>query len=147
MHTSFDMHEFATRYTAAWCSQDAASVAAFFKPNGSLTIDDGPPSVGRAAITTAAREFMTAFPDLKVTMDSVSMVSEAVATAAPVMLARLPGRSRRSSLFTEVLLHEGRVREFAGRLELWPVSPLDDTAEAAAEMCRRLGLPHPETPC
>ena len=72
MHTSFDMHEFATRYTAAWCSQDAASVAAFFKPNGSLTINDGPPSVGRAAITTAAREFMTAFPDLKITMDSVS---------------------------------------------------------------------------
>ena len=38
------------------------------------------------------------------------------------------------------LLREGRVREFAGRLERWPVAPLDDTAEAAAEMCRRLGL-------
>ena len=76
-----------------------------------------------------------------VTMDSVSMISEAVATAAPVMLATLPGRSRRNSLFTEGLLREGRVREFAGRLEMWPVTPLDDTAEAAAEMCRRLGLP------
>ena len=75
-----------------------------------------------------------------VTMDSVSMVSEAVATTAPVMLARLPGRSRRNALFTEALLRDGRVREFAGRLELWPVTPLDDTAEAAAEMCRRLGL-------
>ncbi len=75
-----------------------------------------------------------------VTVDSVSMISEAVATAAPVMLARLPGRSRRNSLFTEALLREGRVREFAGRLQTWPVSPLDDTAEAAAEMCRRLGL-------
>ncbi len=75
-----------------------------------------------------------------VTVDSVSMVSEAVATAAPVMLARLPGRSRRNGLFTEGLLRDGRVREFAGRLEMWPVSPLDDTAEAAAEMCRRLGL-------
>ena len=76
-----------------------------------------------------------------VTMDSVSMISEAVATAAPVMLAKLPGRSRRNSLFTDCLLREGRVREFAGRLEMWPVTPLDDTAEAAAEMCRRLGLP------
>jgi mitochondrial fission protein ELM1 len=75
-----------------------------------------------------------------VTVDSVSMISEAVATAAPVMLANLPGRSRRNSLFTDALLREGRVREFAGRLEIWPVAPLDDTAEAAAEMCRRLGL-------
>ncbi|MGC1413540.1 MAG: mitochondrial fission ELM1 family protein, partial [Acetobacteraceae bacterium] len=82
-----------------------------------------------------------------VTMDSVSMVSEAVATAAPVMLARLPGRSRRNALFTEGLLRDGRVREFNGRLELWPVAPLDDTAEAAAEMCRRLGLSHPDAPC
>ena len=82
-----------------------------------------------------------------VTMDSVSMMSEAVATAAPVMLARLPGRSRRNGLFTEGLLRDGRVREFAGRLELWPVTPLDDTAEAAAEMCRRLGLSHPDAPC
>ena len=48
--------------------------------------------------------------------------------------------SRRNSLFTDGLQRDGRVREFAGRLELWPVAPLDDTAEAAAEMCRRLGL-------
>jgi mitochondrial fission protein ELM1 len=75
-----------------------------------------------------------------VTIESVSMISEGVATSAPVMLARLPGRSRRNNLFTEALLRDGRVREFAGRLELWPVTPLDDTAEAAAEMCRRLGL-------
>jgi len=75
-----------------------------------------------------------------VTMDSVSMVSEAVATQAPVMLATLPGRSRRNRLFTEAMLAEGRVREFAGRYEAWPVAPLDDTPIAAAEMRRRLGL-------
>jgi hypothetical protein len=75
-----------------------------------------------------------------VTMDSVSMVSEAVATEAPVMLAALPGRSRRIGLFTDVLLAEGRVREFAGRYETWPVTPLDDTPAAAAEMRRRLGF-------
>jgi uncharacterized protein len=80
-------------------------------------------------------------------MDSVSMVSEAVATEAPVMLAALPGRSRRNRLFIDGMLAEGRVREFAGKLELWPVKPLDDTAEAAAEMCRRLGIRCPETPC
>ncbi len=75
-----------------------------------------------------------------VTVDSVSMISEAVATSAPVMLAGLPGRSRRNSLFTEGLLADGRVRPFAGRLELWQTAPLDDTKAAAAEMRRRLRL-------
>ena len=69
---SFDLRNFAERYTIAWCSQNAAAVAAFFAPNGSLTINDGPPSVGRAAIAAAAQDFMTAFPDLRVMMDSIS---------------------------------------------------------------------------
>ncbi|MGH7067227.1 MAG: mitochondrial fission ELM1 family protein [Acetobacteraceae bacterium] len=75
-----------------------------------------------------------------VTVDSVSMISEAVATRVPVMLAPLPGRSRRNRLFVVDLEALGRVRMFAGRLESWPVAPLDDTALAAAEMCRRLGF-------
>jgi len=67
------LHEFATRYTAAWCSQDAASVAAFFAETGSLTINAGAPAVGRAAITASAQGFMTAFPDLIVVMDSLKV--------------------------------------------------------------------------
>jgi hypothetical protein len=63
--------EFAARYTAAWGSQDAARVAAFFAESGSLRINDGTPSVGRPAITAAAQGFMTAFPDLLVVMDSL----------------------------------------------------------------------------
>jgi uncharacterized protein (TIGR02246 family) len=47
------MKEFGTRYAAAWCSQDAARVAAFFAEDGSLTINNGVPSVGRTAITAA----------------------------------------------------------------------------------------------
>jgi len=66
-----DLHDFAARYTAAWCSQDPTQVAAFFAPNGSLKINEGAPSVGRPAITMAAQGFMTAFPDLVVRMDSV----------------------------------------------------------------------------
>ncbi len=38
-----------------------------------------------------------------VTADSVSMVSEAVATAAPVLIAELPGRSRRIGAFLDGL--------------------------------------------
>ena len=67
------LNDFGRKYTAAWCSQNAASVAAFFSETGSLAINDGAPSVGRAAITAAAQGFMTAFPDMVVTMDSVSL--------------------------------------------------------------------------
>jgi SnoaL-like polyketide cyclase len=66
------LQEFATRYTAAWCSQNAGRVAACFAEAGSLTINDGAPSVGRVAIAAAAQSFMTAFPDMVVTMDGLS---------------------------------------------------------------------------
>lgn len=74
------------------------------------------------------------------TIDSISMVSEAAATEVPVLLAALPGRSRRISLFLRTLREAGRVRPFAGRLELWGAAPLDDTGEAAYEMRRRMGF-------
>lgn len=67
-----ELKEFATRYTAAWCSQDAKTVAAFFAENGTLKINDGTPAVGRSAITAAAQDFMTAFPDMVVKMEQVS---------------------------------------------------------------------------
>jgi uncharacterized protein len=75
-----------------------------------------------------------------VTQDSVSMISEAAATSVPVMVAPLPGKSRRQALFLKTMMNEGRVRMFDGRFAAWPVSPLNDTPLAAAEMKRRLGL-------
>ena len=75
-----------------------------------------------------------------VTQDSVSMLSEAVATAAPVMVARLPGRARRHTAFLDGLIADRRVRLYAGRLEQWPVTPINDTPLAAAEMRHRLGF-------
>jgi mitochondrial fission protein ELM1 len=77
---------------------------------------------------------------LIVTADSVSMVSEAVATSAPVYLARLPGRSTRIGRFMDDLTADGRVRDFAGKLELWNTKPLNDTEWAGAELRRLLGL-------
>ena len=64
--------DFATRYAAAWSSQDPVSLASFYNGNGVLTVNGGAPSVGRTAITETAREFMTAFPDMVVKMDRVS---------------------------------------------------------------------------
>ncbi len=75
-----------------------------------------------------------------VTVDSISMISEAAATRAPVLLAGLPGRSRRNKLFLKDFLDEGRVRHFTGRMDWWPVTPLDDTPAAGQEVRRRLGI-------
>jgi uncharacterized protein (TIGR02246 family) len=66
------LQELGRNYTAAWCSHNAASVAAFFSESGSLKINDGAPSVGRTAITAAAQGFISAFPDMVVAMDNVS---------------------------------------------------------------------------
>ena len=71
------MIDFARRYTAAWCSQDASSVAAFFSSDGSLCVNDGTPALGRAAIAALAQGFMTAFPDLQVRMDDLSIGDKA----------------------------------------------------------------------
>ena len=35
------LNNFAVRYSAAWCSQNAASVASFFADRGSLKVNDG----------------------------------------------------------------------------------------------------------
>ena len=61
-----------------------------------------------------------------VTRDSVSMMSEAVATSAPVMMVDLPGRSRRLGGFVAMLQQEKRVRPFpgdcnAGRSSRWTI--------------------------
>jgi len=65
--------DLATRYTAAWCSHEPQRVAEFFAEDGSLTINRGAPATGRAAIAAAAQDFMTAFPDLVVVMNSLGV--------------------------------------------------------------------------
>jgi steroid delta-isomerase-like uncharacterized protein len=66
-----EMRKFAEAYTAAWCSQDAARVAAFYADAGSLSVNDDAPAVGREAITAVAQGFMTAFPDMQVFFDDL----------------------------------------------------------------------------
>jgi len=69
--TSDELSDFAARYAKAWCSQNPESVARFFAENGSLSINDGPPAIGRAAIAREAQAFMTTFPDMVVTFDKL----------------------------------------------------------------------------
>lgn len=66
------LRDFARRYTAAWCSHDPKRVAAFFATRGSLKVNDGSPARGRDAIAAVADGFMSAFPDLQVSMDDLA---------------------------------------------------------------------------
>lgn len=79
MPMTAQLRNLAERYTAAWGSQDAASVAAFYSPDGSLRVNGGPPAVGRVAIAGVAQGFMTAFPDMKVLMDGLDFPGERAA--------------------------------------------------------------------
>ena len=76
MNVLAEITAFAKRYAKAWCSQNPESVAAFFGENGSLSVNDGPPAVGRASIAEVARGFMRDLPDMIVTMDHVTHHSD-----------------------------------------------------------------------
>ncbi|MGE5315934.1 MAG: ester cyclase [Acidobacteriota bacterium] len=65
------IRRFAEDYTAAWCSKNAASVAAFFTANGSSQDNGGPLHTGREAITKSVQSFMSAFPDMLLSLEEV----------------------------------------------------------------------------
>lgn len=65
------MNAFAMSYTRAWSSGDPASVASHFSKDGSLRINQNPPSIGRDALTATARSFMTELPDMVLHMDGL----------------------------------------------------------------------------
>ena len=84
---------FAKRYTAAWSSHDAERVAAFFSPNGSLKVNEGPPAIGRDSIREVVQGFMTVFPDLRLTMDGLEIL-EGRSIYRWSLLGRNPGPGR-----------------------------------------------------
>jgi predicted ester cyclase len=71
MNDPAELTTFAERYAEAWCSQYPEKVAAFFAERGSISINNRPPAVGRAAIAKEAQAFMTTFPDMIVTLDKL----------------------------------------------------------------------------
>ena len=73
------LREFAERYIAAWCSHNAASVAAHYSPRGTRGAVLGDvPNVGRGAIEVGVQQFMAAFPDLHIALGDVLIVGDAV---------------------------------------------------------------------
>jgi hypothetical protein len=59
---STKLNDFATRYTAAWCSRDAASVASFFADQGSLKVNRQQPFERRVAHDPPGRHRCVAGP-------------------------------------------------------------------------------------
>ena len=79
MNDCAELDKFAQRYARAWCSQNPESVAAFFAERGSISINNGPPAVGRTAIAAEAQAFMTTFPDMIVTFDKLEPRADRIA--------------------------------------------------------------------
>ena len=79
MNDRAELDKFAQRYAKAWCSRDPEKVAAFFAERGSISINNGPPAVGRAAIAKEAQAFMTTFPDMIVTFNKLDSRPNATA--------------------------------------------------------------------
>lgn len=74
-----------------------------------------------------------------VTCESISMISEACSTGKPVLVARLPGRSKRFETFYESLLKRGLIQWFDGRLMQWNNGRIDDMDRVPHEIRQRLG--------
>lgn len=72
------LQDFAERYAMAWSSQDPTRLAAFYSTEGSLTVNGGPPAIGRKAIIEVARSFMTSFPDMCVVLDGLRVQGDCV---------------------------------------------------------------------
>lgn len=73
-----------------------------------------------------------------VTEDSVNMTSEAAATGLPVHVFRVSGRSKKIAAFHDAMAARGITRPFAGRIEDWSYTPLQEADRVAGEVLDRL---------
>jgi len=65
--------EFAKKYTSAWNSKQPKKMASYYAEDGMLTVNNGKPSVGRKQLAETAQSYMEAFPDMELTMDSLTI--------------------------------------------------------------------------
>ncbi len=67
------MVEFGQKYTDAWNSKKPEKMASFYAEDGTLTVNNGNPAVGRKQIAETTQSYMEAFPDIELTMDSLTV--------------------------------------------------------------------------
>ncbi len=85
--------------------------------------------------------FLATADAIIVTADSVSMISEACATGAPVFYALPEQAGRRQLRFIERFAEQGYIRPLANSLSPWPRPLLDESARVADEIRHRFNLP------
>jgi nuclear transport factor 2 (NTF2) superfamily protein len=73
-HDPEQIEALARAYTEAWCSHDPARVAAHYRPGGTIAINGGEP----AGIVDVADAFISAFPDIEVSMDELLIREDGV---------------------------------------------------------------------
>jgi nuclear transport factor 2 (NTF2) superfamily protein len=66
------MLEFGQKYTDAWNSKEPEKMASFYAEDGVLVVNNGIPANGRKQIAETAQSYMEAFPDLELSMDSLT---------------------------------------------------------------------------
>lgn len=67
------MVEFGQKYTNAWNSKNPVKMASFYAEDGTLVVNGGTPAIGRKQIAQTAQSYMEAFPDMELTMDSLTV--------------------------------------------------------------------------
>jgi mitochondrial fission protein ELM1 len=86
------------------------------------------------------RGFLGSADAIIATADSVSMISEACATEAPVYVALPELAGPRHHRLIDSLVQAGQVRAFDASLGPWSRTPLDEAGRVAAEIRRRFPL-------
>ncbi len=75
-----------------------------------------------------------------VTADSVSMISDALATGKPTYIIPMPGGARRIDLFHDHIIDKGYARRFTGDLSPYHYPPLREADTIASELRNKLGI-------
>lgn len=81
--------------------------------------------------------FLAAADVILVTEDSTNLATDAATTGKPIQVLDMTGGGRKFDRFHEDLRRRGIARPFAGALQTWSYTPLDETSRVAAELLRR----------
>jgi len=94
---SDDIRDMADRYAKAWSSGSPDAVASFYEEDARISINNGEPIVGRAAIAEMAQGFYSEFPDLVVRLDEIRTAGQNA-----VFLWTLEGKHGETGNFVKV---------------------------------------------
>ena len=84
--------------------------------------------------------FLSYADSILVTADSVSMVSDALATGKPTYIIEMEGGARRIDLFHQHILEKDYVKTFSGTLEPYSYQAVNEAQKIAGILGNKLGI-------